>query len=90
MPQTFFISSRYSEIQEKAIQTVFCNSVDWVDKPKVSDGLRICWVYNPTYLLRGHNKGLFDTNPKNNLTSLPRLAVRVYCLWLAALLAYFF
>ena len=25
------------------------NGVDWIDKPKVSDGLWICWVYNPTY-----------------------------------------
>ena len=27
------------------------NGVDWIDKPKVSDGLWICWVYNPTYPL---------------------------------------
>ena len=25
--------------------------VDWVDKPNVSDGLWICWVFNPTYPL---------------------------------------
>ena len=25
------------------------NGVDWIDKPKVSDGLWIYWVYNPTY-----------------------------------------
>ena len=27
------------------------NGVGWVDKPKVSDGLRACWVFNPTYPL---------------------------------------
>ncbi len=35
-------------------------------------------------------KGCFIPIQKNNLTSLSRLAVRVYCLRLAALLAYFF
>ena len=28
------------------------NGVGWVDKPKVSDGLWACWVFNPTYPLR--------------------------------------
>ena len=27
------------------------NGVGWVDKPKVSDGLRACWVFNPSYPL---------------------------------------
>ena len=36
--------------KKKLHKTAFCNRVAWVDKPKVSDGLWICWVDNPTYL----------------------------------------
>jgi hypothetical protein len=36
----------YSGMQEKVTQ-----KVGWVVKPNVSDGLRACWVFNPTYLL---------------------------------------
>ena len=56
--------------KKKLHKTTFCNGVGWVDKPNVSDGLWICWVCNPTYPLKS-----FHTNPKNNLTSLSRLAV---------------
>ena len=36
--------------KKKLHKTTFCNDVGWVDKPNVSDGLWICWAYNPTYL----------------------------------------
>ena len=35
------------------------NGVDWIDKPKVSDGLWICWVYNPTYPLKFFQTAFF-------------------------------
>ena len=34
-------------MQEKVTRTACCNSVGRANKPKVSDGLRIGWVYNP-------------------------------------------
>ena len=37
--------------KKKLNETERYNSVGWVDKPNVSDGLWICWVYNPTYPL---------------------------------------
>ena len=37
--------------KKKLHKTIFCNGVGWVAKPNVSDGLWICWVYNPTYPL---------------------------------------
>ena len=43
---TYEAQAGYSEMQEKVIQRV-----DWVAKPNVSDGLWICWVFNPTYPL---------------------------------------
>ena len=38
-------------MQEKVTRTAFWNSVGSVDKPNVSDGLWICWVFNPIYPL---------------------------------------
>ena len=35
-------------MQEKVIQNHAYHGVAWVDKPNVSDGLRACWVFNPT------------------------------------------
>ena len=40
---------KYGECKKKWHGTPFYNGVGWVDKPNVSDGLWICWVYNPTY-----------------------------------------
>jgi hypothetical protein len=41
------------------------NSVGWVDKPKVSDGLWICWVCNPTYPTHHFFYAFhYNTNPK--------------------------
>ena len=35
-------------MQEKVIQNYALYCVGWVDKPNISDGLRACWVFNPT------------------------------------------
>ena len=41
----------YSGMQKKLYKTTLYNEAGWVDKPKVSDGLWTCWVFNPTYPL---------------------------------------
>ena len=44
----FSLISLYIEMQEKVIQNYALYCVGWVDKPNISDGLRACWVFNPT------------------------------------------
>ena len=39
------------EGKKKLYKTRLYHGVAWVDKPKGSDGLWACWVYNPTYPL---------------------------------------
>ena len=49
--------------------------VDWVDKPNFSDGLWICWVFNPTYPPR--SDGLFKYSKTDKATFRMALSAHV-------------